>query len=288
MGELINRVSKELSVEMPFDSSVFYDKNTIIVKPRLFITNAENCFSDYHFSIPGEDPPTMKIGRKEYDFKVNRVIALNPEESVIIKKSAGNILTREYTVLFIDKKFIQELSYEICGRTFVNFANSNYTISNKMRFAFELFEDEFKSFYPGNRLMLESIGTQIAIGLLRGLKSNIQDKTCGKLSGGMQHISKVIEFMEEHYNSDINLDDLCKVANLSLYHFIRVFKEETGKTPHEYLIDIKIRKAEEILKSSHHSLNEIAQMCGFINQSHFSTVFKKKMGESASSYRKKL
>jgi AraC family transcriptional regulator len=288
MEELISRVARELPIEMPVQTGIFYDKNTIIVRPNTFITNVETNFSDYHFSIPSVDPPTTKIGKKEYDFKANRAIVLNPEESIFVKKDTRDIPTKEYTALFINRKFLQEISYEVCGRTYVSFTNSNYTISNKMRFAFESFADEFKNFQPGNRLILESISTQITIELLRGLKSNIYDKIHEKKYGGVHHIIKVIEFMEEHYNSSISLDDLCKVANLSLYHFIRVFKEETGKTPHEYQIDIKIRKAEEILRRKHYSLKEIAQMCGFINQSHFCTVFKRKMGESASSYIKKI
>lgn len=231
MGELIARVSRELSVEMPNSTNVFYDKNVIIIRPNLFITNAENNFSDYHFSIPPIDPPPVRIGRKEYDIKANRVMTINPEESVIIKNAAGNITTREYTVLFINKKFLQEITYEIYGKTYLSFANANYAIDNRMRHNFELFAEEFKNSHPGNTLMLETLGVQIAIGLLRELKSNMHDKMNEKTYCGMHHINKVIEFMEENYNSAINLDDICKVANLSLYHFIRVFKQEIGKTP---------------------------------------------------------
>jgi AraC family transcriptional regulator len=288
MEDLISRVSRELTVEMPINTNVFYNNNTIIVRPNIFIANDENCFSDYHFSIPSTTTPPIRIGKKEYNVKANRVLTLNPEESIIIKNSAGNLPTKEYIVLFINKKFLQEISYEIYGKTYVSFANSNYTINNTMRYAFELFAKEFKNAHAGNALMLKSLSTQIAIGLLRGLKSNMCNKVNGKSYDGIHYIDKVIDFMEENYNSAISLEDLCRVANQSLYHFIRVFKQETGKTPHEYLIDIKIRKAEEMMKRKEHSLSEIAQLCGFINQSHFCTVFKRKIGESASAYRKKL
>jgi AraC-like DNA-binding protein len=288
MGDLISRVSKELSVEMPFQTNVFYNKNTIIVRPNLFVANAENSFSDYHFSIPTAAPPPIKLGRKEHNVKANRVLVINPEESVMIKNSAGNLPTTEYTVLFINKKFLQEISYEICGNSYVNFCNTNYNVSNMLRYSFEMFAKEFKNSHAGNVLLLESLSTQIAIGLLRELKSNFSNRLHEKNYDGIQHIDRVIEFMEENYNAAINLDDLCQVANQSLYHFIRVFKQETGKTPHEYLIDIRINKAEDMMKREEHSISEIAEICGFINLSHFCTVFKRKVGESASSYRKKL
>jgi AraC family transcriptional regulator len=288
MGDLISRVSRELSVEMPIATSVSYNKDTIIVRPNLIVTNAMNIFSDYHFSIPSVAPPPLRIGRKELSVKPNRVLAINPEESIMIKSSVENLPTREYTALFINKKFLQEISYEIYGKTYVSFANTNYNISNMMRTSFELFAKEFKSSNVGNVLMIESLSAQIAIVLLRELKSNFSNKVHEKKYGGIQHIDRVIEYMEENYNAAINLDDLCLVANQSVYHFIRVFKQETGKTPHEYLIDIRINKAEEMMKRGEHSISEIAQICGFINHSHFSTVFKRKIGESASSYRKKL
>ncbi|MDF2892696.1 MAG: DNA-binding protein AraC-type [Clostridia bacterium] len=288
MGDLISRVSRELSVEMPFQTNVFYNKNIIIVRPNLFVANAENSFSDYHFSIPSVAPPPLKLGRKEYSVKANRVLVINPEESIMIKNSAGNLPTTEYTVLFINKKFLQEISYEIYGNSYVSFSNTNYKISNMLRYSFELFAKEFKNPHAGNLLLLESLSTQITIGLLRELKSNFSNKVHEKNYDGIQHIDRVIEYMEENYNAAINLDDLCQVANQSLYHFIRVFKQETGKTPHEYLIDIRINKAEDMMKREEHSIKEIAEICGFINLSHFCTVFKKKIGESASSYRKKL
>ncbi len=72
---------------------------------------------------------------------------------------------------------------------------------------------------------------------------------------------------------------------MSPYHFIRIFKNETGKTPYEYLVDIKIEKACSLLRRSNLSVTEICFLCGFNSSSHFSTVFKQKIGVSPSMYR---
>ena len=74
------------------------------------------------------------------------------------------------------------------------------------------------------------------------------------------------------------------IANLSPYHFIRVFKAETGKTPYEFLLEIKVEKAIELIKARKYTITEIAMMCGFTSSSHFSNVFRKIKGISPTDF----
>ncbi|MFZ5642647.1 MAG: helix-turn-helix domain-containing protein [Bacillota bacterium] len=76
------------------------------------------------------------------------------------------------------------------------------------------------------------------------------------------------------------------MANLSSYYFIRVFKAQMGKTPYEYLLDIKMEKAREMLKQRNHTITEICYECGFNSISHFTTAFKRKVGVTPTYYRK--
>jgi len=76
------------------------------------------------------------------------------------------------------------------------------------------------------------------------------------------------------------------MANFSPYHFIRVFKSETGTTPYDYLLNSKIEKAKKILEEEEKPITEVCFLCGFFNPSHFSTTFKKKVGISPYKYRR--
>lgn len=104
--------------------------------------------------------------------------------------------------------------------------------------------------------------------------------------GVNESIKKAIDFLWEHYNCKFSLQDAAKAANLSKFHFIRVFKTETGKTPHEYFIDIKLEKARQLLKYSKKNMTEICDICGFSDSSQFTSVFKSRHSITPSEYRK--
>lgn len=274
-----------LPADLPAKPKVYANHNIAILKPNQFIVNKECYFEQYHFSVPTVTPPPLYIGKKQYSFKANRILAINPDQSILAKHEAP---AKEYTALFINKRFLQEVAYTISGKTDVQFDQSNHIISKRLRDSFESFICESVSIDNGSSLMLDSISTQIAIQILREIQSNITNKMVEGECIDKPHAKKAIEFIEEYYNSDLSLHDLCNVTNLSPYHFIRVFKMETGKTPHEYLLDKRIQKALEMIQRNQYSLSEVAQTCGFVNQSHFCTTFKKRVGVNPSLYIKGL
>lgn len=285
MLKLDDLLYKKLPDEYTTDLRIYANNNLSIAKLEKYVANIEFCFNNYYIFIPTVTPPPTKICKKVYEFKANRAVALNPDQSILVTEDAP---TKEYTSIIINKKFLQEVAYKACGRTEVQFIIDSYVISRRLMNFFEDFIYEAINAQSSYSLMLDSISIQIAIQLLREINSNISNKINGKTYSDKPHINKAIEFIEEYYNSNISIDDLCKVSNLSPYHFIRVFKVETGKTPHEYILDKKINEAIKIIKDKKYSLNEVAQLCGFISQSHFSTVFKKRIGASPLSYRKQL
>lgn len=285
MLTLDNMVFKKLPDEYITDLKAYANNNISIAKPNKFIVKIESCFDNYHISIPTVTPPHTKIGNKIYEFKANRAMALNPGQSILVTQ---DVHTREYTALVINKRFLQEIAYNACGKTDVQFILDSYVVSRRLTNFFEDFIYEATNMQSNYTLMLDSISIQIVIQLLREINSNILNKINRKVYSDKPHINKAIEYIKEYYNSNISIDDLCKVCNLSPYHFIRIFKLETGKTPHEFILDKKISKALRKIKDGQHSLNEVSQLCGFISQSHFSTVFKKKVGVSPLVYKRQL
>lgn len=85
----------------------------------------------------------------------------------------------------------------------------------------------------------------------------------------------VAVYVEEHLGEKVTLADMAGASRLSRMHFAALFRRATGMRPHEYLLNQRIRAAQQMLHASGKSIVEIATDVGFQNQSHFTTVFKR-------------
>ena len=93
------------------------------------------------------------------------------------------------------------------------------------------------------------------------------------------------KYIEDHFDKDISLDDVSRVVNISPYYFSKVFKEESGLNFIEYLTNIRIDKAKELLLSTSKKSNEIGAMVGYKDPHYFSYLFKKTLGMTTTQYR---
>ena len=101
-------------------------------------------------------------------------------------------------------------------------------------------------------------------------------------------ISECIAFLNENYTKTITLDTLSQQFYISKQWLIRCFKQETQKSPIEYLNCIRIHQAQKLLTQTEHPIGEISAKCGFDNVYYFSNAFKKRVGLSPKEYRKKF
>jgi AraC-like DNA-binding protein len=90
-------------------------------------------------------------------------------------------------------------------------------------------------------------------------------------------------FIDIHYGEDIDLDNIADEAYFSKFHFIREFKKIYRRTPHQYLIFVRVEKAMELLKADI-PVSEACYAVGFESVSSFSGLFKRVSGLSPSSY----
>ena len=87
-----------------------------------------------------------------------------------------------------------------------------------------------------------------------------------------------VDYIYTHFNADLSLDALASVACLSKFHFLRLFKLAFGKTPHQFINDVRLERALALLKSSSLEIKEIARRVGFDDSSSFSRAFRVQMG----------
>lgn len=101
-----------------------------------------------------------------------------------------------------------------------------------------------------------------------------------------EYVFKVHEFITQNYSNDISVSDLAGYVGLSRSHLHRIFVEETGDSPMQYLTKYRIEQSLNLLKATDMSIAYIASSVGFSDQLYFSRVFSKQMGISPSKYRK--
>lgn len=96
-------------------------------------------------------------------------------------------------------------------------------------------------------------------------------------------------YLEANALSKIPLETLARESGLSKYHLLRVFKERTELTPWQYQVNVRLNHARRLLQSGEPA-SQVADACGFVDQSHFTRVFRLIMGVTpavyASGYRK--
>lgn len=98
-------------------------------------------------------------------------------------------------------------------------------------------------------------------------------------------LTDVINHIEHEISSAIRVSDMAKIASQSRFHFARTFKASTGRSPHSYILDSRLRRAEYLLSETNEGLSQIAHASGFNSQSHFTTAFKKRIGVTPGHYR---
>lgn len=98
--------------------------------------------------------------------------------------------------------------------------------------------------------------------------------------------SYVKRYIKENFNQAQDLKALAALSGYSYHHFRHLFKDKTGCSPVNYLIECRIEKAKELLKQSSLSMSQISAECGFSNESQFSALFKRSLGLTPSMFRK--
>lgn len=121
---------------------------------------------------------------------------------------------------------------------------------------------------------------------LAGLIRFSQQQLNNKLSQHKKHdIELSLQFMTEHLEKNISLEELAERANLSVPHFSYLFKKTTGYSPIDYYLRLKIQLACQHLDLTEQSVKEISIRLGFKDPYYFSRIFKKIMWKSPSDYR---
>lgn len=101
-----------------------------------------------------------------------------------------------------------------------------------------------------------------------------------------ERVRRARRLIDREYADPLDLDRIARAACLSPYHFHRLFRRETGETPHQYLTRRRIERARELLITTELSVTDVCLEVGFSSLGSFSTKFRRFAGHSPSRYRR--
>lgn len=128
----------------------------------------------------------------------------------------------------------------------------------------------------------ESAATFLAVHLLTRHAAAPPPREIGREN---PRVRRAVRFIRDNHGLPMTLAEMAAVADLSPFHFLRVFKASTGHTPYRFLTRVRVDSARRHLERDALSVTEIAHMCGFASPSRLATAFRSEMGMSPSVYR---
>lgn len=140
----------------------------------------------------------------------------------------------------------------------------------------------------GNRLYIESAANLIAAHLLQHYathKLRIREYS-DRLS--QSKLTKVVEYINQYLSTDLSLFDIAQQVGMSQSHFSRLFKQSTGLSPWQYVIQRRVEVAKQLLKKQELTIEKISAHLGFASHSQFTIFFHKHTGVSPKKYKQQI
>ncbi|WP_298768203.1 AraC family transcriptional regulator [uncultured Shewanella sp.] len=194
--------------------------------------------------------------------------------------------TQQFMHLYFDDDYLKQLAIHVFDKDPRLIAIPELTFFEDPTLE-ALFRHQMATFHwdPSSQLMMKQFSDSILISLLQNHQSM---PAIPQLTGGLSPKVKrlVLDFMQTHFHRQIYLHEMAALAQLSEYHFCRMFKHSFAMTPQAYLCQLRLQHAQALIKANTQNLSDIALTCGFANQSHMGRYFKKALGLSPSAFKR--
>ena len=138
------------------------------------------------------------------------------------------------------------------------------------------------------KLYLESLATILAVHLFKNYLRGDSRSSPFSSEFPVRKLDLIAEYIEANLSEKITLSDLAKVVNLGKFYFCHSFKNYTNMTPYDYVLQLRVKRAQKLLRFSDISISNIAIECGFRNQSQLNKHFRNRLGITPMNYRKNI
>ena len=139
----------------------------------------------------------------------------------------------------------------------------------------------------GSRLYAETLIHTLMVHVLQHYANRLVAPKIDK--NGLSQVRQrlVLDYIHEHLEQDLSLQQLANLVQLSPHYFAEQFKQSIGVAPHQYVIQQRVERAKQFLKQREITITEVACRTGFANQSHLTRHFKRLVGITPSAFRRR-
>ncbi|WP_145138728.1 helix-turn-helix domain-containing protein [Pseudomonas duriflava] len=188
--------------------------------------------------------------------------------------------------LYLGLPLIDQAAREVLGQhaASVTFLDISGAQDDRVNFMLDQLRVELIEERQPSPLFARSLAQALAVHLVR---TYLDPRSKARRSNALQayKLRRVIEAMNQRLADDFSLAHLAEHADLSEYHFSRMFKRATGLSPSQYFIRLRMSRARELLLETDRSIIDIGLEVGYSSPSHFSQVFRREVGVTPSAYR---
>ena len=130
----------------------------------------------------------------------------------------------------------------------------------------------------------ETLSTAVTLHLLREYTTAKPQLNQGDRKLPRQTLLRAVEYIQDHLGKELTVSRIADEVSISPYYFSRLFKEATGKSPHQFVIEARVSKAKHLLETGNITISDAAYQVGFADQSHLTRHFKRVFGLSPKAF----
>jgi AraC family transcriptional regulator len=238
---------------------------------------------------PGIEVAWCRHGAAEYRIGTRRVV-LCPGQAIIVPAQVEHVTVpeagTEAASLLLDERAL-EASAEAMGSRLegARLLSGDERRPSPLMVLGGLLEREAAAPLRGGALAVEALTDALVVEVLRaGVPTGAHDPAPAPGGGVDPRVRRAIDLVEARYADPLGIDDLARAAHMSRYHFSRVFRAETGKTPYRYLLDVRLARAAQLLRSRRCDVTEAALSVGWNDLGRFGRMFRQAHGVAPSAY----
>jgi AraC family transcriptional regulator len=189
------------------------------------------------------------------------------------------------TVLFLHPTLLNQVANDQLHRGQLELIPQHDTHDPVLSQLGQLLRLDLAAGHPSGRLYRESIATAFAARLVS--HHTVCPLPVPSISGGLssQRLQVLMNYIHEYLSQELRLSDLAQLVDLSEYYLCRLFKQSLGISLHQYVIQQRLARAQQLLRRNDLSIAYIAQECGFNSHSHLTQHFRKAFGVSPQVFR---
>ncbi len=246
----------------------------------------EYCYPDHKIAIHTRIPEGLRVKRRlNGRLQVEQVVA---EQVVVVPAGVTHQVqwdqSAEFLILTLKPDVLGQVAYEAIAPDQIDLVPDLPRVDALVQQLGLALRSELELNRGRDHLYVESLVNFLAVHLLKNYSAAPpRFPAAGPLPPST--LALVTCHIQDHLDQALRLADLAALVGMSTCYFATVFKQSTGTSPHQFIVQCRLRRSQQLLQRSDATIADIAIRCGFSSQSHLTRLFRRHLGTTPRAYR---